>query len=160
MRTSALRWLGVAALGLLCGCSGTDDELRRELNAARAAWSSHAIDDYDVRETMSCFCPPPSRWITHVRAGQVESVQLIGDPATWGGDPDAARQRALEQSRSVDDAFRKIDDLIGTVASLEVTYDETYGFPTSIAVDQILEAIDDESTRTMADLVVVESVGR
>lgn len=57
---------------------------------------------------------------------------------------------------TVNELFRVAEEAIGYAASVEIEYDNDFDFPATIAIDPILDAIDDETTYVITDFEVVE----
>lgn len=50
---------------------------------------------------------------------------------------------------TVEDLFEVAQDAIETADHVDISYDPDLGYPTTVSVDQILEAVDDEFTWTI-----------
>ena len=138
-------------LGFVTSCSITAPSGRTEqssdLARNRQRWATAQLHDYEFDYRLLCFCAPDATEAVHVvvRADVIVSVvrKRDGLPAAtvYGGGPRvdelfAAVQRAIDQHP----------------ARLDVTYDATYGYPTSIIVDVELMAVDDESSISAGNL--------
>jgi hypothetical protein len=145
-----LTCIGMLVL-LALGCSITEPSGRvvdsLELSRNRQRWTSAELHDYEFDYQLSCFCAPDATEPVHivVRGDAVASVvrQRDGLPAgtRYGGWP------------RVDDLFADVSRLLGqNAARLDVTYDETYGYPREIIVDVELMTADDESQQTASNL--------
>ena len=118
----------------------------RSLAEHQALWLSKNIDDYTFTVTRSCFCPFTGPYEVTVVDGVVKGVTKAGAP--------------VEPVEPVEVQFipKTVLELFGVVAaqvdaaSLEVTYEPTLGYPTSIVVDSIANAIDDEFTIEVSKL--------
>ena len=98
--------------------------LLTNLESQRSAWNTHSIQNYSFDYERKCFCPLTFTGPFHitVRDNSVVSVQhtntdLVGEP--------------------VPSTFEIMP------AGLEVTYNDVYGFPNSIKVDQITQMTDE-----------------
>ena len=128
-------------IAVLAACSfvpGASRELTGPLEALaehQARWTAKGIDDYTFTIARQCFCPftdpvevtvVDGRATAFTRAGQpVEAREIQGLPAT------------------VPELFAIIAAQAGA-AELAVAWDPAFGFPTSIQVDSVANAIDDE----------------
>jgi hypothetical protein len=102
--------------------------------AAYERWRAKGVPNYTMRLTRSCFCPSYTKLAVTVRDRKV-----VGSASTPRGfDP-----------VSVDDLFAII--LGGKADKFSVTYNDEYGYPESLALDQIVNAIDDEVTYRISD---------
>ncbi len=116
--------LVLAGLLLLGGCApdatvptSIPDEpeparLLAALGDAQARWSSAAPSDYTVTES----CVGCSDQTVAVRSGEVVSL-------------------TAEDQQTVDEIFSQIEDAIGEGATVEATFDDDLGYPTSVTID-------------------------
>ncbi len=134
------RWVGIVCLGLaLAGCTdvlGPEDD---PLTAARARWSAADADAYVFEFRRSCFCVPD--FIRQVRievlAGTVNSAVYL--------DTGDAVPPPLDSVPTIEDLFDEIRAAIdGNAFSVVADYDDNLGYPRSVAIDFIENAIDDE----------------
>ena len=102
-------------------------------------WQQQANKHYIYTVQRSCFCPPEARKPMRVRVkeGAIVQVMLVPEnitkPVTYQG------------ARSVDSLFGLIEKAIRTnAASIKVTYDAQYGYPTTITIDQDERMADEE----------------
>lgn len=102
-------------------------------------WRQQANKHYIYTVQRSCFCPPEARKPMRVRVKEDAIVQVmlvpenITKPVTYQG------------ARSVDSLFALIEKAITTnAASIKVTYDTKYGYPTTITIDQDERMADEE----------------
>lgn len=120
------------------GIDGYDDD-RDRLETARAVWRSQGIDSYSFVLQRLCFCAGGTEPATVlVRGGERISVTVVetGQPV-----PADFTQYYL----TVDELFDFIADAIDRKAhSIRVSYHATLGHPTSIAIDYLENAIDEE----------------
>jgi len=105
----------------------------------KSKWQQQANKHYIYTVQRSCFCPPESRKPMRVRVkeGAIVQVMLVPEnitkPVTYQG------------ARSVDSLFALIEKAITTnAASIKVTYDAKYGYPTTITIDQDERMADEE----------------
>ena len=116
------------------------------LAEARARWAEAAINDYQFTIQTICFCQQsvvgPSR-VTVVDGVTTEIVNLEGGPV------DADTRRAVPLT--TDALFAKVAQALGRAERLVVAYDDVFGFPSTIDIDWIVNAIDDETTFAVTD---------
>lgn len=116
------------------------------LAEARARWAEAGIDDYQFTIQTICFCQQsvvgPFR-VTVVDGVTTDIVNLEGGPV------DADTRRAVPLT--VDALFAKVAEALDRADDLVVAYDGTFGIPTSIDIDWIVNAIDDETTFEVTD---------
>lgn len=60
---------------------------------------------------------------------------------------------------TVEDVFARVVEALGDADQVDVTYDETYGFPATLRVDHDEDAIDDENYYTVVDFTVRQPRG-
>ena len=144
--------VSIVAAVLIFSQAGCDNPTgpQSDLKAARARWVSHAPAGYSYSVARSCFCPVeavgPATVV--VRNGIVESRRYT----TTGLD---IPQQYAHLFPAVEGLFAQVDSARANgFAALRVTYDSSYGYPTLIKVDVILNAADDEYMYTAKDLVV------
>lgn len=125
----------LAACSLLPGASPPPPDAIRALAEHQAQWASKGLDDYTFTITMQCFCPFTDPLQVTVVDGVVTTITKAG--------------QAVEP-REVDGLPKTVPELFAVVAaqtgaaSVTVEWDPAFGFPTSIQVDSIANAIDDE----------------
>lgn len=129
--------LAVTACSLLPGSSPSPRELAlRQLAANQALWTQKHPLDYVITIERQCFCPSAQYEIT-VSDDIVQSVSHDGAPVA------PAEVQGLP--KTVPQLFAVVAGLPPD-AAVEVSYDPDLGFPTSIRVDPIPNAVDDEYT--------------
>ena len=141
----------ILALSCIAGCSITTatsrSDAERELARNRQRWASAAIHDYEFDFRRSCFCAPEAteRVRIVVRNDVVTSVLRSSD-----GQPASSIAGAWPRVDELfEDVRRRLDQ---DVERLDVTYDQTYGYPRSIVADVLLMAADDEYALTAENL--------
>lgn len=114
-------------------------EARDALDKNRQKWEEQGIDDYSFTLQRSCFCIQDAVKPVNIEVqnGKVASATFEdGTPL-----PDNLNYNKL----SIDDLFDTIENAIDNgAASVNVEYDSETGMPTSIYVDQLEFAADDE----------------
>lgn len=136
----------LASMGAGCGILGPGGSAG-ELRDRRAAWEALGIHDYSITMQPSCYCLP--EWIrTAVVVVRTDTILDVRDAAT--GEPLEHRYHY----RTVDGLFDLIQDALDRqAASVEVTYDATYHFPATIAIDYEINTADEEIWYTVSGLV-------
>lgn len=111
----------------------------QQLEKNRKLWESQGIDDYSFTLQRSCFCRGDDRRPIHiqVRDGKVVAAKFADTGEPLPPSMDYAK-------KTIPDLFNEVAQAIKEKAArLEVSYDPTYGFPTSIFIDRS-ELIADE----------------
>ncbi len=132
------------------GLTGPRKVAQQELNAARARWAALEVANYDYEYRMSCFCGPDALRpvVVQVRGGMVTAVRdrETDEPRT-----------PLTQWATIPGLFDRIQGWIDLPANtLDVEYDPVSGIPTSVSVDPIRNAVDDEGGFHASALVALE----
>ena len=107
----------------------------------RDKWTSQGIGHYRFELNISCFCPffEVNPVTVEVLDGKIVSMTgADGQPL-----PEQFRSE-FEQAGTMDLLFAIAEENIANADQVDVTYDATYGFPSSIIVDRIELAMDDE----------------
>ncbi len=129
----------VLALALAACGGGTPSEFDQNVEK----WNDANIRHYRMQVGVSCFCPfaEVNPITVEVKDGQIVSMVGANGAEVLDTDPVYAM---LSQYANVDSLLVWLGDALATADKVEATYDATYGFPTSVAVDYITEATDDE----------------
>ena len=119
-----------------------------QINNARSRWQASGITHYRYNLRVGCFCAFVERMplTIEVQDGQVVSMQYKdGTPV----DP---------EGRKVFERYETIDKLIGFTAesqkkadAIKIAYDPQHGFPSSVDIDFIQQAADDELSLQVTD---------
>ncbi len=134
------------------GCSDPLAPEQEALDTSRARWTASSIADYRYTLREFCFCGPET-----LRPVVIEVVDGQVASATYEDDGTAVVQPRLGQLRTVDGLFDVIQDAIDREAhSLEAQYDPVRGYPTSVQIDYIEFAVDEEYGFAASDLVPLE----
>ena len=144
--------LVVVALSLVaatsCGTSGPLGTFGPRLAAAKARWAERGPASYDITVTRSCECTPEMTGpvVVAVRNGRVASRR-------YAATADTVPSGLAGEFRSVEEMFAFLDTLrTQRLASLEVSYDETTGYPTLVRIDYNAMTADDEIGYRMTSL--------
>jgi hypothetical protein len=107
-----------------------------QLARASALWSSQHVRSYSYRVTVGCFCAPAYRRPTTV---------------TVRGGKSHVSKYVIKQLRTIPAMFRLIRQTLAdpNAGAVTVSYDKHRGFPRSVRLDPIRNAIDDEVSWTI-----------
>lgn len=114
---------------------------KSELGKNREKWDSMGVAHYRFELTISCFCPfmDVMPVTVEVKGGQIVSLTDVN------GQPLSEEFRAsFEKAATVEGLFAVAEENLSNADQVDITYDAKYGFPTSIVVDRIKMAVDDE----------------
>ncbi len=140
--------LAAAGYAVMSGAPGHYLQLRT-LDSQAAQWHAHNMTSYEMTLGIGCFCPFSDRMplTVEVRDGQVISVvDSQGQPVAQD---DPIRSYGNEQLMTVDGVFDYARDAIRNADETTISYDPSLGFPTSLSIDQIKLAMDDEMSVTI-----------
>lgn len=132
---------------VVLGCdltTGPDDDLAD----ARRRWEAVGLIDYDLRQSVSCFCLPQTTRTVRIAVRNGFIAEAWYDDT---GDivPDAFRQTL----RTVTGLFQEVEGALRTGAfRLDVTYDAAAGYPREIFIDQNEMTVDEEIGWTTVQL--------
>ncbi|MEN8614257.1 DUF6174 domain-containing protein [Dehalogenimonas sp. THU2] len=125
---------------MLSGCSPAKDPAQEVLDTNRAKWEQAAIASYDFQLRIGCFCPPDN-----TRPVDIEVEDGVAISIEYTDEPKTVTTDFFQRADTIEKLFDIIQDAINTEAdSLLVEYDATYGHPTSITIDPIKLAVDEE----------------
>lgn len=141
----------ITASFLLSGCSllGDSDDPLVRLRQHEQIWSERNISNYRYNLTIACFCSlagfTPATVV--VQADTVHAVlnPETGDPIRHPGTDAPLSDDLLAEIPTIDGLFDVIYRAIENEADeLTVEYHASFGFPRTIDIDYIEEAVDDE----------------
>jgi hypothetical protein len=134
------------------GCTDALGPEQDELAAARARWARIAADDYVFDFQRSCFCAPD-----FVRPVRIEVLGGTVSSAVYAdtGEPIAP---PLTSVPTIEDLFDEIQDAVDRMASSVLAeYDPGMGYPTSVSIDYIANAIDDEMAFSVSSFQLLDT---
>jgi hypothetical protein len=101
------------------------------LRRATALWAAQHLHNYSMRVTVGCFCPPAARRPTTI--------------TVRGGRPHGSKYFANEV-QTIPEMFQLIRRALAdpSAGPTTVTYDTHRGFPRTVAIDPLKNAVDDE----------------
>lgn len=136
---------------VLAACGGTSTEFDKNL----MTWNESNISHYRMQVGVSCFCPfaEVNPITVEVKDGQVLSMMGANGVEILDTDPLYA---TLMNYATVDTLFTWTGQALVEADKVEVSYDERYGFPKSVAVDYITAATDDEIWVDVSNFEVLE----
>lgn len=142
-RMSRIFLLLACLLVLSCAPSSVFNPDEVQLRKHKALWESHGIVNYTVTQQISCFC---LREYTMPKVLVIENNQVIRvNDALFS-------QEAHFNRFTIDQAFEFIrEQLLTSPAIVRISYDETYGFPTSIYFDLDERIADEEINYSYSD---------
>jgi len=149
------RWLVMALFALVpVGCTGLLEPEQDELAMARARWAQSNANDYMFDLQRSCFCAS-----AFVRPVRIEILDGVVSSAVYvdTGDP---LPPPLTSVPTIEDLFDEIRDALDRMAfSVIAAYDADLGYPTSVSIDNIENAIDDEMAFSVSSFQLLDTSG-
>ena len=115
-------------------------------------WQDANISHYRYELGISCFCifAQDMPLVIEVQDGEVVSMEYKS-----GKEIDPADMQLFQRFDTIDKIFAELEKAETEAERLEVAYDEKYGFPTQITIDQAVQAADDELYLTIANFEVL-----
>ena len=138
-------------LSLILAACSTASEYDQNLKK----WQDADVAHYQFDLFIGCFCPFRDMMplTIEVLNGEVVSITQQDGTAVTENDPSYTY---FVEVATVDRLFEELNSsLNGGADEVLVTYDATYGFPVTISIDQIKEAIDDEIAYQVANFEVL-----
>ena len=136
------------------GCTDPLGPVQDALVAARVRWATANIHSYVFEFQRSCFCAPD-----FVRSVRIEVLDGIVNAAVYV-DTEEAIPLPLASVPTIEDLFDEIQDAMDRKAFSVVTdFDPDLGYPTSVAIDFIQNAIDDEMAFGVSSLQFLDRLG-
>jgi hypothetical protein len=129
-----------------------DSQQRREFEAALAMWRTAGLSDYDYSFTRGCFCPEEfvGPYAVTVLENRVAAASFQGTDLF---DIDILEIGRYEEIvKTVDGVFAEIERALREADSFTADYDPVLGYPTSVYVDWIANAADEEVGYTILNL--------
>jgi hypothetical protein len=123
-----------------------DDQRMVELDERQRQWNEAQPASYRFTVAAQCFCLEA---FTRPRTITVRDNEVVAEEPSAGDDADPDR------ILTVDDLFDRARVAIDNADAVEIVYDDEFDFPSTIAIDDMLEAIDDEITYVVTDFEVV-----
>ena len=137
---------------LLMACSAGSAS---EFDKNKATWENANISDYRYTLSISCFCAFMDEMPVTV---EVQNDQVVSITSVKGTAIDSTNQLypIVEHYATIAGLFEQLKSAQADADEVTVLYDATYGFPTSIAIDQVKDAVDDELYLTVENFEVVK----
>lgn len=155
----------LAIFATTTGCNSSDDKMQviqeidnsesdlELLQSAKAKWQSQSSQFYTIQSQRFCECATEM-------SSQMEisvSDNLILSAFDIASDQ-AISAEVQQEIQTVDDLFGLIEKAIADEVSIEVTYNEEFGYPESAKIDLEQLAVDGGLFVTLSDLEVKDSL--
>jgi len=129
-----------------------DSQPRRQFEAALGMWRAADLSDYDYSFTRGCFCPEEfvGPYAVTVLENRVAAASFQGTDLF---DIDILEIGRYEEIvKTVDDVFAEIELALREADSFTAEYHPVLGYPTSVYIDWIANAADEEVGYTIRNL--------
>jgi len=133
---------------LLSACSGESN-----LKKNRAKWDGQGVTHYRYQLNISCFCPFKDIMPVTVETQDGEIVSLTDVKGQVLG---AEFRSTFEKAATVEGLFTLAQDALQGADKVSITYDSQFGFPSSIVIDWIKLAMDDEISYYVTNFEVLK----
>jgi hypothetical protein len=147
MKTQTI--LAMSIILSLIACSGPAARSEYETNLAK--WQDKAVGDYTYRISIGCFCPYMGQMPLTVVVHDGKAVSM----KTADGSNPAQNAESYRQVDTIDKLFGILAGAQASADEVKVSYDPTYGYPQSIAIDYIKNAVDDETSYQVSGFEVL-----
>jgi len=139
----------LAPIAFVAACGApTGPSPREEFDRARARWEAQGLVSYQFELTRSCYC---------VLGGQTMKVEVAGGVVVGAEHLDSGigiDTELFSYIPTIPDLFDLIEDAVGRpMARFFASYDPSLGYPTRIELDYAAEAVDDESTIVIRNVI-------
>ena len=133
---------------LLTGCASLVGQASGEVNSEQEKWQDANISHYRYELSISCFCifAQDMPLVIEVQDGEVVSMEYKS-----GKEIDPSFLEQFQRFDTIDKIFAELETAQTEAERVEVTYDEEYGFPTQVTIDNALQAADDELYLTISN---------
>ncbi|NOH04154.1 MAG: hypothetical protein HND47_20365 [Chloroflexi bacterium] len=121
-----------------------------------AKWQDASISHYRYQLFLGCFCPfvEDMPLTIEVKDGEVVSITRPDGTPVDSSNPSFDYYQSYA---TIDRLFLELEaELNGEADEVLVTYDPLFGFPVSIAIDRIKEAVDDELSLQVSNFEMLE----
>jgi heat shock protein HslJ len=143
------------------GCNGSSDSGEvgyqssdlASLQSAKTKWDSHSVQFYTIHRQRYCEC------VTEMSAQMKISVSGNSVLSAFDLDTDEVISKEIqEEIKTVESLFAFIKKAIENSVSIEVTYNEEYGYPETSRIDLEQLAVDGGLHLTLSNLKIKDSL--
>jgi uncharacterized protein YceK len=133
------------------GCASLVGQASGE-GGTQEKWQDANISHYRYELSISCFCifAQDMPLVIEVKDGEVVSMEYKS-----GKEIDPSFLEQFQRFDTIDKIFAELETAQTEAERVEATYDEEYGFPTQVTIDQAVQAADDELYLTIANFEVL-----
>jgi len=132
-------------------CQDSYSALRNELDQNRQVWNNQKITHYRYELRVLCFCPTELTAPVKVEAKDGNTISL-----KYVASGEDVKMTEFQNYDTMDKMFKVIQDAIDRkAAEITAKFDSKLGFPASIRIDNIEQAIDDEISFEITNVEVL-----
>jgi heat shock protein HslJ len=135
------------------GCNSSDNNDLAALQSAKTKWDSQSAQFYTIQSQISCFCLAEAT--VQMRISVSDNLVLS---AFDTNSDEAISKQAQKGIRTVDGLFSVIETAIADSISIEVIYNEVYGYPETAKIDVEQFTSDGGIHFTLSNLEIKESL--
>jgi hypothetical protein len=137
---------------ILAACTAVSTPSEFEKN--QGLWENANISHYRYTLSLSCFCAFMDDMPLTV---EVQDDKVVSITSGKGAVIDSTNPsyEIFQNYVPMENLFAQLKSALEEADEVTVGYDATYGFPTSIAIDQVKEATDDELWITVENFEVL-----
>jgi hypothetical protein len=123
------------------------------LEQNRQKWQDAAISHYRYEVSIGCFCPWGTLMPLHV---EVKDGQVVSLTDKDGNPVPENFAETFNKAATIEDLFAVAETALNDADEVQMEYDPTYGFPTTISIDYIKAAVDDEIGYSVTGFEVIK----
>jgi hypothetical protein len=128
-------------------CPPGTEEVAAELAAQRATWAQAGPPSYEFTMEIEVFGP----WY-----GDYRVAVTNGEPVSIVREDESSAPLTPDLPATIDAVFDVLEGMV-TADSFEATYDPAAGYPVTVTIDNILNAVDDEFAVRVTSLTPTEA---
>jgi len=126
-----------------------------EFDKNKALWEDANISHYRYVLSVSCFCVFMDEMPVTIEVKDDQVVSITSVKGTLIDSSDTVLYPVVQPYATIDNLFEQLKSAQAEAEEVSVVYDTTYGYPSSIAIDQIKQAVDDELYLTVESFEVL-----
>jgi hypothetical protein len=142
-------------LSLLLAACSFGPSSGSEFDKNKAVWDNANISHYRYVLSVSCFCVFMDDMPVTIEVENDQVVSITSVKGTLIDPTNEVLYPVVAPYATIEDLFGQLKSALQDADEVSVVYDTTYGYPSSIAIDQIKEAVDDEMYLTVESFEVL-----
>ncbi len=147
MKKLILFTLMVAIFLSACGATKT------ELEQNKDTWTQAKITHYRLQLSVGCFCAFRGMMPLTV---EVKDGQVLSILDNTGAEVSSDFKELFDQYNTIERLFDYTAEAQKNADKVTVTYNNTYGYPTLVNIDNIKEAVDDELSLSVSNFEILK----